>query len=98
MEKAVALGGGFCLVSSGAIVLSPEHPAMRYESMELRNWFTRNYQIGKASLQLKSVNARTGTLLKGWDHGPLGPLPLFKKDFKVAPISVHPGTADPQGF
>ncbi|CAE7794703.1 OTOF, partial [Symbiodinium sp. KB8] len=25
-----------------------------------RNWFTRNYQIGKASLQLKSVNARTG--------------------------------------
>ena len=26
----------------------------------LRNWFTRNFLIGKAFLQLKSINARQG--------------------------------------
>ncbi|CAE7313525.1 DYSF [Symbiodinium sp. CCMP2592] len=63
-----------------------------------RNWFTRNYQIGKASLQLKSVNARTGHVYMKKS------LPLRKEGETAATgmitltvFCLKPGESAPQG-
>ena len=38
---------------------------MPHGACETRNWFTRNFLIGKAFLQLKSINARQGWGVSG---------------------------------
>ncbi|CAJ1448425.1 unnamed protein product [Effrenium voratum] len=67
-------------------------------SVYARNWFTRNYLIGKASLQLKSINARQGHVYMK------KALPLRKEGETAATgvmtlttFCLKPGESAPQG-